>query len=1088
MSSNYNPDLITHEDFIRESDRVQRLVYGLVGNTALADDILQEAWVRALEKPPKQNVAVGSWFARVARNLAVDWFRREGKIAKRREHSEPDGEGVDSDPQAAASQVETSYLLLKAVGNLSDPYRTVISLHYLEGFTVAEVARETGVPDSTVRTQLMRGRERLEASLNQSLGSQWQAQLLLAFPMIQPLVPNIAAAAAEMGGVFGGMKSGTASGAMSQKTAWMLGGVLLVVTAASWVWLTKPDGGSEANESVLASDTIQQGEDGHGQVAARTNSNRLGDLGVERRIAVSDPLGLIEGAVEVNAYLIGQRLVGAAWDAPLDALEILDRHSLTATADNIVLPPKINDSQWMLQVRAPGVASQRLEIREGELVVEWQPIGSRNERFQVQDRGGFGVAGALVFIGARNNVPRFPVQWQIADANGWVEFDDLPKVHLRCIAIHSDGGFESIDEKSMKDLSKQIGHGVLPLNTASILGIGVHAQQIFDSSFPFGSGANHFHSFLSMLANFVVRLDRAEVTALSADADPKQAPYQIVGQVLDRNGGVPALTTVLVELADSTMAKGRLDQQGRLHMRARLPFQRLAVLNKHGYVRIDRLEASNKDPNLVDVGVLKMTPMDSAEVVVIGEQKFEDLKGGLTRPSKDQSQAYGPTLPVPDWRMVLVQSMQWIKPQRPDHNSLRFLAPGADLLGTAWVQLDQQFAHNVTLSPGQVTQFEPQARPTVEMIANTPLDVAGEEFCLIQNRQGERFTGLRPDGSTKRIVAKLQADERTLVFENVPPGSFSLDTIPVAEEAFTLHSFLVGADDLTENFEVRGVGEVEVTVSPEWRGNAWMRISDPSVIGKKAPQSTKRIVFGWNGTQKLKLREGEFEMLVQLGDSPPFWRSFTIAAGQTTPIQIEEVAGEYPLRIIADGNRKLKRAVLAYRGINRVKWFHQRGTQKLPSGGLVATNHSIYWPQAAGVIKDLDVDPVFNLGFVPEHTIHLMVLDEFGIWSEALALEPGQFRAEQELVVYPKWPNSIVLRHPSSWGKWVEVRVSGSMVESQILRQLLPNTPLSLSGSGDVDLRFSYSDGEGGTTELERTVQVDPNDTTPLYFDVPLPE
>ncbi|MBC8406121.1 MAG: RNA polymerase sigma factor [Planctomycetes bacterium] len=111
----------------------------MVGNTAIADDILQEAWLRALEKPPAHAASLAGWWSRVARNLAIDWFRREGKFNRHKDPTQPDSVDAKVDPSFEASRAETSYLLLQAVRNLTEPYRTAVTLHYIDGLAVSEV-------------------------------------------------------------------------------------------------------------------------------------------------------------------------------------------------------------------------------------------------------------------------------------------------------------------------------------------------------------------------------------------------------------------------------------------------------------------------------------------------------------------------------------------------------------------------------------------------------------------------------------------------------------------------------------------------------------------------------------------------------------------------------------------------------------------------------------------------------------------------------------------------------------------------------------------------------------------------------------
>ena len=114
MSQLPNTSQVSQEQLLRDSEHVSKLVYGMVGNTAVADDILQEAWLRALEKPPAHATSLAGWWSRVARNLAIDWFRRERKFNRHKDPTSPDSIDAKVDPSFEASRAETSYLLLQA--------------------------------------------------------------------------------------------------------------------------------------------------------------------------------------------------------------------------------------------------------------------------------------------------------------------------------------------------------------------------------------------------------------------------------------------------------------------------------------------------------------------------------------------------------------------------------------------------------------------------------------------------------------------------------------------------------------------------------------------------------------------------------------------------------------------------------------------------------------------------------------------------------------------------------------------------------------------------------------------------------------
>ena len=143
----------------------QRLVaamYGLTGDFSEAQDLVQEAYARALARPHTfLDVAdPEAWLRTVAVNLArTKWRRRRlfdtlvrtGRVARTPE-SVP---GVD--PNRVA--------LVAALQQLSRVTRETIVLHHLADMSVYEVAEQLGVPVGTVKARLSRGRTMLAALL-----------------------------------------------------------------------------------------------------------------------------------------------------------------------------------------------------------------------------------------------------------------------------------------------------------------------------------------------------------------------------------------------------------------------------------------------------------------------------------------------------------------------------------------------------------------------------------------------------------------------------------------------------------------------------------------------------------------------------------------------------------------------------------------------------------------------------------------------------------------------------------------------------------------------------------------------------------
>ena len=124
-------------------------------NPADAEDVLQDVFVKRLYQAPKFKSPEHerSWLYRVALNLCRDQWRR----SRRSELPLAAAAGVSLPPEELS--------LLDQVSNLPEKQRTVLHLHYYQGYGLQEIARLLGVTVPTVKMRLKRGREALRKEL-----------------------------------------------------------------------------------------------------------------------------------------------------------------------------------------------------------------------------------------------------------------------------------------------------------------------------------------------------------------------------------------------------------------------------------------------------------------------------------------------------------------------------------------------------------------------------------------------------------------------------------------------------------------------------------------------------------------------------------------------------------------------------------------------------------------------------------------------------------------------------------------------------------------------------------------------------------
>lgn len=152
-----------------ESGRILATLIRLVGDFGLAEEVVQEAFVRAYERIGQFDPArpFGPWFVRSVVNAAVRAAEREGRLAWAPAADPPAEAG--SGPEALAVAAENREALWAALGQLAPGQRAAVVLRYFLDLDVAESAARLGVPAGTLKRRLHDARRRLRALLAPAL-------------------------------------------------------------------------------------------------------------------------------------------------------------------------------------------------------------------------------------------------------------------------------------------------------------------------------------------------------------------------------------------------------------------------------------------------------------------------------------------------------------------------------------------------------------------------------------------------------------------------------------------------------------------------------------------------------------------------------------------------------------------------------------------------------------------------------------------------------------------------------------------------------------------------------------------------------
>jgi RNA polymerase sigma-70 factor (ECF subfamily) len=147
------------------ADQAIAVAYGYLQRLEDAEDLVQDAFVRALERLDRlaPGSPFGPWFYRLLVNAALN---RRKYLGRRQMAELPVGVEASDSPAVDAERAELRRRLAAAVEQLPPDLQTVVILHDLEGFTHPEIARILEIPEGTCRSHLSRARRTLRELLS----------------------------------------------------------------------------------------------------------------------------------------------------------------------------------------------------------------------------------------------------------------------------------------------------------------------------------------------------------------------------------------------------------------------------------------------------------------------------------------------------------------------------------------------------------------------------------------------------------------------------------------------------------------------------------------------------------------------------------------------------------------------------------------------------------------------------------------------------------------------------------------------------------------------------------------------------------
>jgi RNA polymerase sigma factor (sigma-70 family) len=132
------------------------IIYRMVENRELAEDILQETFVKIWNNFSSYDNTKGrlfTWMLNITRNLTIDTLRSKGYKKQAKISADENSVSNFTDDGRMAERFDAMGLR-KQLLNLKPEQRSIIDLAYFNGYTQDEISKEMGIPLGTVKTRM----------------------------------------------------------------------------------------------------------------------------------------------------------------------------------------------------------------------------------------------------------------------------------------------------------------------------------------------------------------------------------------------------------------------------------------------------------------------------------------------------------------------------------------------------------------------------------------------------------------------------------------------------------------------------------------------------------------------------------------------------------------------------------------------------------------------------------------------------------------------------------------------------------------------------------------------------------------------
>lgn len=153
------------EIYLMYFNDVYRFVFSLCRNEALAEEITQETFYKALKSIDKFDgkCRLYVWLCQIAKNTYFTYAKKQKKIASVHENV-----SASINPESEFLQRETAWEIHKALHSLSEPYKEVFTLRVFGELSFLKIGELFGKTDGWARVIFYRAKEQIRRDLNEN--------------------------------------------------------------------------------------------------------------------------------------------------------------------------------------------------------------------------------------------------------------------------------------------------------------------------------------------------------------------------------------------------------------------------------------------------------------------------------------------------------------------------------------------------------------------------------------------------------------------------------------------------------------------------------------------------------------------------------------------------------------------------------------------------------------------------------------------------------------------------------------------------------------------------------------------------------